>query len=187
MCYFVARCMAPAPWTGTHPALSLPSLNEFLLCLRWALRNASFLPLFPLSHSAPFAVSLHCILTQVKKSQGPQKSGTTFTCLKSPLHKNAQTVSRAWILRRQSGKWGRRDYPVIWVTKMVAIWSLEVVFVPHHVWHGRWDINSAQRPHWYLNAGNCEMLWQPQQTNPGRDITPEGTLNHNHKIQTSIL
>lgn len=67
------RCLAAppsacVPCSGTHPVLSLPSLGEVLLCLRWALRNALFFLLFPLSHSAPFAVCLHCILTQVKKS-----------------------------------------------------------------------------------------------------------------------
>lgn len=137
------------------PALSLPSLSEGLLCLRWALRIALFLPPFPqvtpdLSQSV-FTASWH-------ESRSFRDHIFFTPCLKTPLHKNTQAAPRASILRRQSGKWGRRDYPIIWVTKMVAIWSLDVVFVPHHEWHGRWDIISAQRPHWYPNAGNCEML-----------------------------
>ena len=164
----VARPMPPVPWTGTHPALSLPSLSEGLLCLRWALRNVPFLPPFPLSHSAPFK----SVFTASWHESRSLRDHIFFTpCLKTPLHKNTQTVPRASILRRQSGKWGRRDCPVIWVTKMVVIWSLDVVFVPHHEWHGRWDINSAQRPHWYPNTGNCEILWQPQQRNTGRDYS----------------
>lgn len=65
------RCPTHGPCPEQAPTqLLMPSLSEILLCLRWTLRNAPFLLLFPLSHSASFTVILHCILTQVK-SQGP--------------------------------------------------------------------------------------------------------------------
>ena len=84
----------------------------------WELPRPGLEPVFPalagrFSTTAPsgkpFIASWH-------KSRSLRNHISFMPCLETPLHKNAQKVSHASILRRQSGKCGRRDYPVIWVT-----------------------------------------------------------------------